>query len=376
MSRVQGTTTLICLLILVALARTSPALAEKRAALVIGNSAYDHVQRLPNPANDALAVAATLRSIGFGDVEVAIDQNIDDLRRSIREFGQKAASVDVALVYYAGHGMELGGHNYLLPVDAKLKSDRDLDFEALTLDLVLRAIEPVKRMRIVILDACRNNPFAAQMQISGRVKRSVSRGLVRVEPSGETLVAYAAKAGTVADDGAGKHSPYTAALLKHLGTAGLEISLLFRQVRDTVLAATNQQQEPFVYGSLGGDAVYLVPHDKGVTQKDAAGTKRAKAPSLGDGLQFDQPVPYGAYPVRGKTLEELLEAVPLNSPLEGLEASLWQKPCSSCHQWNRERLCEQGKSYIGAPKHVLRHPHPFGGAYKMALMRWSKSGCN
>ncbi|MGI9382581.1 MAG: caspase family protein, partial [Methyloligellaceae bacterium] len=161
MSRLRGTTACICLLFLVALARTSPALAEKRAALVIGNSAYEHAQRLPNPANDALAVAATLRSIGFRDVEVAIDQNIDDLRRSIRKFGEKAASVDVALVYYAGHGMELGGQNYLLPVDARLKSDRDLDFEALTLGLVLRAIEPVKRMRIVILDACRNNPFAA-----------------------------------------------------------------------------------------------------------------------------------------------------------------------------------------------------------------------
>ena len=161
------------------------------------------------------------------------------MRLSIRKFGEKAASVDVALVYYAGHGMELGGHNYLLPVDAKLKSDRDLDFEALTLGLVLRAIEPVKRMRIVILDACRDNPFAAQMQISGPIKRSVGRGLARIEPPGETLVAYAAKAGTVADDGAGKHSPYTAAFLKHLGTAGLEISLLFRRVRDTVLAATN-----------------------------------------------------------------------------------------------------------------------------------------
>ncbi|MGI9385553.1 MAG: caspase family protein, partial [Methyloligellaceae bacterium] len=256
------------------------------------------------------------------------------------------------------------------------KSDRDLDFEALTLGLVLRAIEPVKRMRIVILDACRNNPFAAQMQISGRVKRSVSRGLVRVEPSGDTLVAYAAKAGTVADDGSGKHSPYTAALLKHLGTEGLEISLLFRRVRDTVLAVTNRQQEPFVYGSLGGDGIYLVPKDKGVTKKAPAVTKSAKAPSLGDGLRFDQPVPYGAYPVRGKSIEELLGSVPLNSPLEGLATNLWQKPCASCHQWNRERLCEQGKSYISAPKHVLRHPHPFGGAYKMALMRWSKSGCN
>lgn len=374
----------ICLLLLSVLAGAPQAHAEKRAALVIGHSAYKFTQRLPNPANDALAVAATLKSIGFRDVEVAIDNTIEGLRNTIRKFGNKAATLDLALVYYAGHGMELGGANYLLPIDAKLKTDRDLDYEAITLDLILRAIEPAKRMRIVILDACRNNPFAAQMKISGTVQRSVTRGLVRVEPSGDTLVAYAAKAGTVAEDGDGKNSPYTSALLKHVGTPGLEISMLFRRVRDTVLAETNGRQEPFVYGSLRGEAIYLVPPETKSAANTAAARKQAPktaaakstAAKSGSGeLRFDEPVPTGAYPVRGQSLETLAMSVPLNSPIEGLDEELWKKPCASCHQWNRDRLCKQGSSYINAPSDVFRHPHPFGGAYKLALMRWAKAGC-
>ena len=368
---------------------TSPTHAEKRAALVIGNSAYKHTQSLINPSNDALAIAATLRSIGFKDVEVAIDQDFDSMRDTVRKFGQRAAKLDFALVYYAGHGMEMGGKNYLLPVDAKLRSDRDLDYEALTLNLILRAIEPAKQLRIVILDACRDNPFAAQMRISGKGTRSVSRGLAQVEPTGNTLVAYASKHGTVAEDGAGDNSPFATALLEHMGVPGLEISMLFRRVRDSVLDQTNRGQEPFVYGSLGGEAIYLVPPEKTKTvetRKKAAAAMRpqsspvaagsAKRGQSDGGLRFDEPVPHGANPVRGRTLEELASAIPLNPPIQGLDDSLWMKPCQSCHQWNRDRLCEQGKSYVGAPNDLMRHPHPYGGAYKIALMRWSQSGCN
>ena len=376
------------LVILVILAWVSPAWAEKRAALVIGNSTYEHAQRLINPANDALAIAATLRSIGFNDVDVAIDQTIDEMRETVRKFGEKTADMDFALVYFAGHGMEMGGKNYLLPVDAKLKSDRDLDFEALTLNLVLRAIEPAKRLRIVILDACRNNPFASQMRLSGSATRSVSRGLVRIEPIGDTLVAYAAKDGTVAEDGAGDNSPFAAALLEHMGTAGLEISLLFRRVRDSVLEQTDRRQEPFVYGSLGGEAIYLVPPaiaKKEKVKKEIVTAKRPEPTTARSGsgknnpsdnsLRFDAPVPNGAYPVRGQSIQELAASVPLNPPIAGLQEDLWKIPCQSCHQWNRERLCEQGKSYIDAPNDLMRHPHPYGGAYKVALMRWSMDGC-
>ncbi len=376
------------LVFLVIVAWVSPTWADKRAALVIGNSTYEHAQRLTNPANDALAIAATLRSIGFNDVDVAIDQTIDDMRETVRKFGEKTANVDLALVYFAGHGMEMGGKNYLLPVDAKLKSDRDLDFEALTLNLVLRAIEPAKRLRIVILDACRNNPFASQMRLSGSATRSVSRGLVRIEPIGNTLVAYAAKDGTVAEDGAGDNSPFAAALLEYLGTAGLEISLLFRRVRDRVLERTNRRQEPFVYGSLGGEAIYLVPPANAKKEKAKKEILTAKRPEpttvrsgpgqnnpSDDSLRFDAPVPHGAYPVRGKSIQELAASIPLNPPIVGLQEALWKKSCQSCHQWNRERLCEQGKSYINAPNDLMRHPHPYGGAYKVALMRWSMAGC-
>jgi len=378
----------VFLVLFAALAWASPAWADKRIALVIGNSTYAHAQSLTNPANDALAIAATLRSIGFDDVDVAVDQTFDAMRETVRQFGKKSASVDLALVYYAGHGMEMGGKNYLLPVDARLRSDRDLDFEAMTLNLVLRAIEPARRLRIVLLDACRNNPFAAQMRISGSATRSVSRGLVRIEPMGDTLVAYAAKDGTVAEDGAGENSPFAAALLEHMGTPGLEISLLFRRVRDSVLKRTNRRQEPFVYGSLGGDPIYLVPpkvvkKKEGIKQIVTAKGQSSTFVRAGagenntadGGLRFDAPVPTGAYPVRGQSLEELAKSIPINPPIAGLKESLWKKTCNACHQWNRERLCEQGKSYINAPNDLMRHPHPYGGAYKLALLRWSKAGC-
>ena len=137
--------------------------------------------------------------------------------------------------------------NYLIPVDAELASDRDVDFEAVSLDLVLHAVKGASEMRLVILDACRDDPFVAKMQSAG-VTRSLGRGLARVEPAVETLVAYAAKEGTVASDGTGRNSPYSEALLTYLEEPGLEVGLRFRKVQDSVLGATGGRQEPFVYG--------------------------------------------------------------------------------------------------------------------------------
>jgi uncharacterized caspase-like protein len=161
----------------------------------------------------------------------------------------------VALFYYAGHGIEAGGQNYLIPTDAKLQRDRDLDIEATRLETVLQVVSSA-RMRLIILDACRNNPFEASMQRSIRT-RAVSRGLAEIEPEGETLVVYAAKAGSTAADGDGANSPFATALATRLPQPGLEIGLLFRSVRDDVLAATGRTQEPFTYGSLSGQAFYF-----------------------------------------------------------------------------------------------------------------------
>jgi hypothetical protein len=240
----------------------SPASAETRVALVIGNANYANVARLGNPISDAQTVAAALRKVGFTTVTVQSDLGVMAMRQALQNFGALAASSDVALVYYAGHGMEAGGVNYLIPVDAKLATSRDLEFEAVSLDLVLHAVEGAHRLKLVVLDACRNNPFAAQMQSDNR---AIGRGLARIEPEGDTLVAYAAKAGTTANDGTTGNSPFATAFARDIALPGIDVRILLGKVRDDVLQATNRQQEPFTYGSLGGDQFYFVPPTSGTT---------------------------------------------------------------------------------------------------------------
>ena len=236
-----------------------PALAGKRVALVIGNSAYQHVIKLSNPANDSESVSATLKAAGFDVVDLQKDLGIDEMRKALRDFSDKTADADVAVVYYAGHGMELDGTNYIIPVDAVLKRDIDVYDEAISLDRILAVIEPARHLRLVILDACRDNPFAGSMKRTvGR--RAIGRGLAKVEPTTpNTMVAFAAKAGSTALDGDSKHSPFTASLVKYIATPGLDLRRAFGYIRDDVLKNTGNRQEPFVYGSLGGDDVPLVP---------------------------------------------------------------------------------------------------------------------
>jgi uncharacterized caspase-like protein len=236
-----------------------PAFAEKRVALVIGNSAYKNVARLKNPANDAAAVVAMFKKAGFDSVDLRLDVSATDMRRALREFGNKTRDADVAVIYYAGHGIELDGTNYLIPVDAQLETDTDVLDETFALDRVLVAAEPAKQLRLVILDACRDNPFAKTMKRTVG-SRAIGRGLAKVEPSSpNTMIAFAAKAGSTASDGDSKNSPFAAALVNHLPKPGLDLRKAFGFVRDDVLKATGNAQEPFVYGSLGGNDVTLVP---------------------------------------------------------------------------------------------------------------------
>ena len=236
-----------------------PASAEKRVALVLGNSNYKNAALLPNPANDAAAIAATLKGAGFDVVDSRLDLQSADMRRALREFADQARDADIAVVYYAGHGIEIDGTNYLIPTDARLERDTDIYDEAFSLDRVLLAIEPARQLRLVIVDACRNNPFADTMKRTV-ASRTVSRGLARIEPTTtNTLVAFAAKAGLTALDGNSKNSPYATALVKHIATPGLDLRRAFGFVRDDVLQATGNRQEPYVYGSLGGADVALVP---------------------------------------------------------------------------------------------------------------------
>ncbi|MDQ8727120.1 caspase family protein [Bradyrhizobium sp. LHD-71] len=238
----------------------SQALAERRVALVVGNSNYTAVPQLPNPSRDADAVAKMFKAAGFETIETYLDVGNLDFKRAIRKFEDIAMDADVAVLFYAGHGIEIGGTNYLIPVDARLASDRDAPDEAIPLDRLVLSADGAKKLRVIILDACRDNPYAGKMRRESRAAlRAVSSGLGKVEPSStDTLIAYAAKAGSTAEDGERNHSPFTAALLKHLTVPGLDLRLAFGRVKDEVMKTTNGRQEPFVYGSLGGGNYSLV----------------------------------------------------------------------------------------------------------------------
>jgi uncharacterized caspase-like protein len=200
-----------------------PAFADKRIALVIGNSAYRNVARLTNPTNDAAAMAATFKKANFDAVDSRTDLSVAEMRRVLRDFGIKARDADFAVIYYAGHGIELDGTNYLIPIDAQLETDTDVFDETLPLDRVLVAVEPAKQLRLVILDACRDNPFSKTMKRTVG-SRSIGRGLAKVEPSNpNTMIAFAAKAGFTASDGDSRNSPFAVALAQHLTTPGLDL---------------------------------------------------------------------------------------------------------------------------------------------------------
>ena len=234
--------------------------AEKRVALVVGNGAYQHAAPLPNPTRDAKAITQMFQTAGFDTVLLRNDVGNLDFKRALRDFFAVAKGADIAVVFFAGHGIQIADQNYLIPVDARLAQDYDATDEAISLERIIEAIEPAARLRLVVLDACRDNPFLVKMQRRGATRQIVSRGLSKVEPMlNNTLIAYAAKAGSTAEDGAGEHSPFTTALIKHVAEPGLDIRLALGRVRDEVLRNTRNDQEPFVYGSLGGGSVSLVP---------------------------------------------------------------------------------------------------------------------
>ncbi|MET3843799.1 tetratricopeptide (TPR) repeat protein [Bradyrhizobium sp. OAE829] len=229
---------------------------SNRVALIIGNTAYQNVAPLTNAGRDAEALAAEFDTLGFRKVTLLRDLSREQMFAALRAFAADAETADWSVIYFAGHGLEMGGVNWLAPVDAQFKTDRDVRLEAVSIDELGSAIEGVRGLRLIVLDACRNNPFAPQMRFTNST-RSLGAGLARVEPEGGTMIAYAAKAGQVAHDGDDGNSPFMKALLKRLKQPGLEISMLFRFVRDDVLAATGRQQEPFVYGSLPSEPFYF-----------------------------------------------------------------------------------------------------------------------
>ena len=231
---------------LIATVPASGARAEKRIALVMGNASYTHAARLANPVNDASDVAAFLKTLSF-DVVMGSDLTQDGMRRTLRDFRARAEQSSVALFFYAGHGMQVGGINVLVPVDARLEDELDIEPQTLRLDAVMAEMERAAPINIVLLDACRNNPLAERLMRSmGSRSRSIglSRGLAPVSPrTVDTLIMFATEPGDVADDGSGRNSPFTSAILRHLGKAD-EVSLLLKDVVADVRAATKGKQRP------------------------------------------------------------------------------------------------------------------------------------
>jgi tetratricopeptide (TPR) repeat protein len=226
---------------------------DRRIALVIGNSAYDSVPALANPERDARLVGDVLQRTGFQSVTLLTNLKKDALIGALRSFAEQAETADWAVIYYAGHGMEVAGTNYLIPVDARVAADRDISFEAVPIEQVLNAADRAKKLRLVILDACRDNPFKVKMKRTLTVaSRSVASGLAAVEPEAGTLVVFAAKDGQQALDGDGINSPFAQAFVNNVQTPGLEVRRLFDYVRDDVLDMTSRQQQPFSYGSISG----------------------------------------------------------------------------------------------------------------------------
>lgn len=250
----RAITRALCFL-LVLLGIVSPAIA-KRVALVIGNSAYEQATPLKNPRNDADALAASLERLDF-EVIKGVDLNRTQFEGTVRTFARAIRGADVALFFYAGHGLQVNGSNYLAPVDAKLGNEADLDFETLPLRTILKQMEREVKTNLVFLDACRDNPLARNLARSmGTRSTSVGRGLARVDSGVGTLIAFATEPGNVALDGAGNNSPFTESLLKYIETPNLDIARLMRRVRKEVLDKTLGKQVPWSNSSLTGDFMF------------------------------------------------------------------------------------------------------------------------
>lgn len=229
--------------------------SEHRVALVVGNGQYASTAPLANPVNDARDMGAALRALGF-DVVEAYDADRRRLDEALRTFTDRLERADVALFFYAGHGLQVGLQNYLVPVDARLERERDLELEAVRLDLILRQMEIERdgKTSIVLLDACRDNPLARNLARSmGTRSTAVGRGLATAPAGLGTFIAYATQPGNVALDGQGRNSPFTAAFLRHMHMPGRNLPALLIEVRKDVVAATDGRQVPWDHSALTMD---------------------------------------------------------------------------------------------------------------------------
>ena len=398
----------IGLVALALLLTLSAASAERRVALVLGNSQYEHAPALTNPVRDAQAMAERLKSLDF-EVVSGFDLTKLQTQTTIAQFAKQVRGADIALFFYAGHGLQVSGSNYLLPVDAALEDETSLDFEAVPVDFVLRQMSRETSIRLIFLDACRDNPLAEVLAKAAGVKGARS-GLaeIPIENGGAgTLVAFATSPNQVAYDGSGEHSPFASALLAHMGETNVSITEAMNRVTADVFKATAGKQRPWINVSLttevvlhkidlnaplivgeasapqpeGGSDVRNAtanPSGSGDDTQLALNVLRQKIPKLAsdDPIFFDHPIDFGDPEIDGKSIAELIKGKPRFSPVEGLDKSVWEgKHCDGCHQWNEARLCEQAKNFASNDVSVLRLQHPLGTRFKVALAKWAQGGC-
>jgi len=387
----------------------SAANAERRIALVLGNAHYQNAPALPNPVNDAQAMADRLKTLDF-EVVSGFDLTKSQTQEKIAQFAKQVRGADIALFFYAGHGLQVGGNNYLLPVDAALEDETSLDFEAVQVDFILRQMSRESGIRLVFLDACRDNPLADVLAKETGSAASSGLAEIPIENGGAgTLVAFAASPNQVAYDGSGEHSPFSAALLAHIGDANVSITETMNRVTSEVFKATAGKQRPWINVSLTTEVVLhkvdlnapLIVGDSDAAAAETGSPARsngagAATPSASDAnaqaaleqlrqeipklgsdapVLFDVPVNFGDPAIDGKSIAQLIQGKPHFSPVEGLEKSVWDNQCSNCHQWTEERLCDQAKTYVTNDVSVLRLQHPLGTRFKVALGRWAQGGC-
>ncbi|MCX7561627.1 caspase family protein [Sulfitobacter sp. F26204] len=458
---------------------------DPRIALIVGNGSYGSVAPLDNPVPDAELMARTLEAHGF-EVTMLLDADQVTLNRAISQFGRdlRTGGKDATgLFYYAGHAVQSFGANYLLPTDASLNNAADLSLVGVPAQAVLRQMFSAKnRTNIVILDACRNNPFEAIPDLN-------DNGLAEMKSPTGTFLAYSTAPGAVALDGVGGNSPFTKALAGQIPVAGVPIEQMFKNVRVEVIEQTNGQQTPWDTSSLTDDfffaagqpvgedvqlwqtvknstdpvpvvlfmrsypdsvhidearallnrivdaerapavatvepvddtaeqermiaaaqssgaaqdyEAYLRAYPDGIyaefatfelkilaekaerlaTQEQSEAqivtASRAAAVPMGPELTFVMPFTGGNAAIKGKSIEELVQTSPIFAPIEGIPEELWKgQTCSNCHQWTKEALCTQGKTYVAAADdHAVSKQHPFGGEFKLNLRAWAAGDC-
>jgi uncharacterized protein len=344
-----------------ALAVAGEVSAADRVALVIGNGAYQNVPQLDNPVNDAEDIAKSLAAAGF-DVIEKDNATRGQMADAVRDFTDRIKGAEVALFYYAGHGMQMEGENYLVPVDARLEKPADVRFATINLTDIQQEMQASGRANIIVLDACRNNPFAARLASGGRAVGE--RGLGRVEASGVgTLIVFSTQPNNVALDGGGRNSPFAAALAKNIGTPNIEIRQMISRVRADVLAATDQKQVPWDSSSLVGD-VYLTRTAEGSVAQSLQPTSTPDAGSAGGAPRQQEPVASGA----AAECEKLASPMPMFATLDQIRAARhardWARALAVCKSASeadpnsvalRYRLGQsyfQTKDYLNAQKQL------------------------